>query len=499
MYSSADAQRHTANHLRKLVVVDFLFQFACFFGVFNSILQTYCNYKVKWRPEPESNRRIGVLQTPALPLGYQAMYCGKQQLIINSAVNVDILALKWYFLDMADRVSTIFTPVNQKYYSGSAVSSAGQKKKNIFAFVLTAVGVVLTCYFGYLLVNRFFFPSAKPYLDADVYYGKAKVSVNGVEAGETPLENYVVKKGSGTVRFEGDAGVAYETTVPFEAGYPSLVKRDLGVDEVFSSGFSLWYEKSDTGNVLSVISEPSDALVFIDGSEVGKTPFASDKLTDGAYELRIEKANYEPQNFRLSVFKDQKVNVAFKLFPLPAPASVKLMTGSTNIYDVNSADSIITANPQQWAKALVYWNKTRGINIMGYGINRDFVFKYVLDFAGNFYDTDASAVDPEKVVLADGKIAYLRKEADVEGVSAQAKESLAKIGTGAGLGKSVKVITTPTGWLRVRSTASLNGTEVGRLSVGDIVTVIEESAGWVKIKSASGLEGWASADYLQSL
>jgi hypothetical protein len=402
---------------------------------------------------------------------------------------------------MADRVSTIFSSTSQKYYAPinqASVTSKKSKTKNIIAFVVTALGVVLTSYFGYILISRLNSPSSKPYLYADVSYGKAKVFVNDKEVGETPLENFVVKKGNNKVKLVSD-GTTYETTISFMAGLPTLVKRDLGVDEVFSSGLDLWYEKSSSANTLSVISQPSDAMVFIDGTEASKTPFSTDKLSAGSYDVRLEKEGYEPQNERLNVVKGQKIVVSFKLFPMPAPSTIKIMDGSTNIYDIYSNDSFVTSNPQSWAKALIYWNKTRGINIMGYGINRELVFSYILDFDGKFYDTSGATVEPDKVLLGDGKIAYLRRESDGAGVSVQAKASLSKIGTAVSAGKTAKVKDTPTGWLRVRSQPNLSGAEVGRLNIGDTVTVLEEKTGWLKVKSAAGTEGWASSDYLQLL
>lgn len=363
---------------------------------------------------------------------------------------------------------------------------------------MTVFGVVLTAYFGYLLVSRANNSSSKPYLYADVYYSKANVLVDEEPAGETPVENYIVKKGLRKVRFEAN-GASYATSVTFNPGFPVLIKRDLGVDQVFSAGLDLWSEKASTGSVLSIISEPSDAKVFIDGTDSGQAPYSTDKLTEGAYDVRLEKEGFETISERINIAKDQKVNAAFKLFPLPVPANVDLMSGSTNLYDMVSGNSFVTTNPQTWAKALVYWNKTRGINIMGYGINRELVFKYILDFNGVFYDTQGEVVEADKVLLGDGKIAYLRRESDGPGVSVQAKESLTKIGTNVAGGKSAKVKDTPTGWLRVRKDASLNGEEIGRVNTGDTVTVLEEKTGWLKVKTSADLEGWASADYLEIL
>ena len=62
---------------------------------------------------------------------------------------------------------------------------------------------------------------------------------------------------------------------------------------------------------------------------------------------------------------------------------------------------------------------------------------------------------------------------------------------------SITIKNTPTGFLRVRSTPSLAGTEIGRVTPGEVFEVLEENASWVKIKLKDGQEGWVSKTYTQ--
>jgi septal ring-binding cell division protein DamX len=55
---------------------------------------------------------------------------------------------------------------------------------------------------------------------------------------------------------------------------------------------------------------------------------------------------------------------------------------------------------------------------------------------------------------------------------------------------------TPTGFLRVRSTNSIDGTEVGRVTPGETYTVLQELDGWYRIKLTNGSEGWISGDFI---
>lgn len=63
--------------------------------------------------------------------------------------------------------------------------------------------------------------------------------------------------------------------------------------------------------------------------------------------------------------------------------------------------------------------------------------------------------------------------------------------------KVVKILDTPTGFLRVRKEASSSAVEVGRVNEGEEYNLIEESnAGdWFKISPLQGVEGWVTAQY----
>lgn len=61
----------------------------------------------------------------------------------------------------------------------------------------------------------------------------------------------------------------------------------------------------------------------------------------------------------------------------------------------------------------------------------------------------------------------------------------------------VRILTTPTGFLRVRDQAGVAGGEIGRVIPGESYELISEEAGWVQIKLTNGKEGWVSSQYTQ--
>lgn len=61
----------------------------------------------------------------------------------------------------------------------------------------------------------------------------------------------------------------------------------------------------------------------------------------------------------------------------------------------------------------------------------------------------------------------------------------------------VTILDTPTGFLRVRNQASINGIEVGQVKPGEQYEFIAEQTGWTEIKLANGKEGWVSSTYVE--
>lgn len=365
----------------------------------------------------------------------------------------------------------------------------------IAIYALAIVGIGLLVYFGGSIIKNFGNLRGKSALSVNTLYGSAEVYVNNEFLGATPIESVDAKAGESKVTVKS-TDITYEVTLDFIPDTQVVINRDLGVSDALSSGQNFWIEKDETGTVLSIISDPSDTKVYIDNTEVGRTPYSADNLSEGEYNLKLEKNGYELQEARIKIQKGYKLNVSVKLFPAVTPAKVELLEGSTNLYDINSGDSMVTSDTSSWVKGIIYWNRTRGINLQGSGVNKELVFSYFIDYNGKVYDREGKETDPSKLKLESGvKGAYLRKSSEA-GLSDAAKTAAGLIGT-VSTGKKAKIIETGTGWLRVRDAAGLSGEEVGKVDVGKEYALLEEGTGWVKIKVSAELEGWVSSTYVE--
>lgn len=65
----------------------------------------------------------------------------------------------------------------------------------------------------------------------------------------------------------------------------------------------------------------------------------------------------------------------------------------------------------------------------------------------------------------------------------------------------IRIMDTPTGFLRLRSQSSATSSEIGQVIPGDVYDVLEKSEdeSWQKISLPDGKEGWVSSQYTQSV
>src|SRR3989344_2443376 len=266
--------------------------------------------------------------------------------------------------------------------NGTSVTALQYQNKpkaiKILVYVVLVVGMGLIVYFGGDVIKNLGNLRGKSALSITVLEGEAKVLLNNEEIGKTPLESQTIRSGENKVTVKGDA-ISYETSINFLPNTQVVINRDLGVSDVFSSGQDFWMEKSDGTAVLNVITEPSKASVYIDNTKGGETPYSPRTLIDREYDLRLEAAGYESQSARIKIQAGHKLSISVRLFPSPVPAKIALLEGADSLYDIYSANPAATANPATWVKAILYWNKIRGINLSGAGVNKDPVFDYFID------------------------------------------------------------------------------------------------------------------------
>lgn len=135
----------------------------------------------------------------------------------------------------------------------------------------------------------------------------ATVTINDNQAGQTPYENKNLDVGEYKIKIEKN-GASWQGRVSLTAGTVAVVNRDLAAETASSAGEILTLDK---GKGITIISNPTEADIEIDGKPYGKTPKTID-IESGEHMILINHTNYLkrsikadlPENFNLTISVD---------------------------------------------------------------------------------------------------------------------------------------------------------------------------------------------------
>lgn len=226
---------------------------------------------------------------------------------------------------------------------------------------------------------------------------------------------------------------------------------------------------------VSITTIPEGAVVFLDGNEVGKTPYDNKDLEVKEYKVKLEKDN--------SVWEGK----------------VKLITGTITLINRELSSDIVSS-----AGDVLYLEKGKGINVISNPSGSD------VEVDSKIYGKTPIGIDllPGEHTILVTHPNYLKRSIKV---TLPLEYSLT-IATDLGLSEAdlaivsaplvsvtpiVIVKKTPTGFLRVRDKPSLLGKEVSRVNPGDELVLLEEVGGWDRVKLKDKTEGYVSVTYVE--
>lgn len=136
----------------------------------------------------------------------------------------------------------------------------------------------------------------------------AKVFLDEKEVGVTPYENKDLEVKEYTVRIEKDK-TSWQGKIRLTSGTVSVVNRDLSASASSSAGEVLILEK---GRGLTIVSNPADAGIEIDGKVLGKTPLTIN-LEPGEHTILLSHPSYLKRSIRASLPQDFNLNMSVDL------------------------------------------------------------------------------------------------------------------------------------------------------------------------------------------
>ena len=136
----------------------------------------------------------------------------------------------------------------------------------------------------------------------------AIVFLDTKEAGQTPFEDKNLETREYLVKLEKE-GASWQGRVKLNPGTVTIINRDLAPDEASSSGEVLSLSK---GRGITIVSNPSDAEVEIDGKIYGKTPI-SISLLSGEHTVVISHPSYLKRSIRVNLPEGFNLTVSVDL------------------------------------------------------------------------------------------------------------------------------------------------------------------------------------------
>jgi len=264
------------------------------------------------------------------------------------------------------------------------------------------------------------------------------------------------------------------------------------------------------------ISSTPKATVFIDGTQVGITPFFDDKIIAGEHTVKLVP----------EIDKDELVSWEAKV---QVTANILTVINRELASDESSSSGEIMSlekiGKRDVSSLAVVSTPDQAVVKIG-GEPKGFAPVLVEDLTPGDYQVAISSPGyQERIVSAHTVAGYkltvnVKLAQEIEGIEEEEEEEEAEgeeeeeeeaeatpspspspegspVPTPTPPEKPyIRVKETPTGWLRVREESSTESTELAKINTGEMYSYLnEEENGWYKIEYEEGEEGWISGVY----
>lgn len=284
-------------------------------------------------------------------------------------------------------------------------------------------------------------------------------------------------------------------------------------------GYFAYLKVSVKQGKIKILSSPG-ANVVINNQSVGKTPF-EDTVDIGEYIVKLipdaaEASDSATWSGKVSVYQNTLTFINREL-------GTQDLSSSGVVFSVKKMDQKpekkgtgeieVRSEPDG---AIVYLdNEEQGIAPLILSEVQEGEHELAVDSPGYFRRSQKIKVEHGYRVIAEYKLAVdptykkvdkeqaeedrqkeeAEKKKEEEEKEATKSSTIKPTGTTASTALTITINETGTGWLRVRSTPSTSGVEIGKATPGDEYEVLEQENGWYKIEF-EGKEGWVSSTYV---
>jgi len=277
--------------------------------------------------------------------------------------------------------------------------------------------------------------------------------------------------------------------------------------------------KKEGPSALQVSSTPK-TTIFLDGKEIGKTPYYDEKIKAGEYTIKLVPDNSQYVTWESKIKLNSEVlTVINRDLGLTEETSAGEILNLEKISVNDTSDvSIVTTpnlanvkfdNQDQGQSPVLVKNTTPSeheisVSLPGY-IDKNIKIKTVARYKLNASIQLASITANMPDLKTEGATSSAKPSSSPSATNSTSSATAAPKATPkASEGpvtdpNKVLILDTPTGWLRVRVEPSLSATESGKVNPGEKYPYISEQTSWVKIEYQTGKVGWVSSQYVKKI
>lgn len=316
----------------------------------------------------------------------------------------------------------------------------------------------------------------------------AKVILEGKEVGKTPFYSNQLGSGEKSLSFGN-----FNQKVALMANALTVVDWVNGPSEIFSAGEVVWFSGA-AGTELLAIAKPG-GQVFLDGKLLGDSPLST-AVGLGDHTLELKKDGYFSRSIKIAPRSGLRLNVWANLslnpFPVGDPKALPTPSPSLKLLDLSTSQTLLLTDRATWARAAAFWDPR--VSAGGKA-----TYQFFITSEGKLYDPAGSEISFDSLAPSTGvtTVGYLGDSSS--SISASATATLNSLSAKLyPMQPQVEILSTPTGFLRVRSGPGVSYSQIGLAYPGDKYNYLGEQNGWFKI-SFNGQEGWVSGDYAKKL
>jgi hypothetical protein len=289
----------------------------------------------------------------------------------------------------------------------------------------------------------------------------------------------------------------------------NMMKKMLWVllFSVFLSGCAMISPKDQQAG-LQISTEPVAASVFINDQYVNKTPYRDENLQPGTYRVRLEplESGYVPYELNVKVNPGTFSGV-FWTFAESIELSSGMRLELEPLSDRRSSELSVVSIPDN----VIFSLDGAPGQLTPISLDSLEPKEYSYQSSAASYIPIRSTVSITKgyrtqVWLKLGRdpqhFIDIQQEAErfsAATISAVLDPSETATASAESTTQQVRILATPTGWLRVRASASATAVELARVTVGKEYAAVSEKDGWFEIEYESGKTGWVSGQYVEKV